>query len=254
MGGGWVHFHDGPLDGVQIAQKPVRRYAVHQPEVKDMKSFVTAIFVMVILLWPAMSWARHGKSSTENDATILAACPMEGDAKNPKVKALNLLKRRMMTPSTADMDSKVTLTAMFAPGDDTNRFNDTKGATIEGYVADVKVGGVESVNCHTHDPKYRDTHIELTLDPLHDDETKHVIVEITPQWREVMASKGVDWSTSTLRARLLGKWVEVTGWLLFDEEHANAAENTAPGAGHIWRATVWEIHPITGIEILPQKP
>lgn len=152
------------------------------------------------------------------------------------------------------MDSKVTLAALMAPGDDTSRFDDKRGATIEGYVADVKVGGVESVNCHTHDPKYRDTHVELTLDPLHDNETKHVIVEVTPQWRDVMAGKGVDWSTPTLRAKLLGKWIKVSGWLLFDEEHANAAENTAPGASHIWRATVWEIHPITDIEVLPHKP
>ncbi len=219
-----------------------------------MHRLATAICIWAILLSPAVSWARHGKASTENDAAILAACPTQGDAKNPRVKALNLLKRRMTVPAPSDMDNQATLAAMVAPGDDTNRFDDQKGATIEGYVADVKVGGVESVNCHTHDPKYRDTHIELTLDPLHDDETKRVIVEVTPQWREVMAGKDVDWNTAALRAELLGKWIKVTGWLLFDEEHANAAENTAPGASHIWRATVWEIHPITDIEVLPHKP
>ena len=30
--------------------------------------------------------------------------------------------------------------------------------------------------------------------------------------------------------------------------------NTNPDGGNIWRATAWEIHPITAIEVLPKKP
>ena len=217
-----------------------------------MNRSLTNTVLAAMLLVPGMTQARHHTSG--NDVAVLAACPIEGDAKNPRVRALNLLKRRMTAPVAADMDSKVTLAAMIAPGEDTSRFDTTKGATIEGYVADVKVGGVESVNCHTHDPKYRDTHIELTLDPMHDAESKHVIVEVTPQWREEMAKSNVDWSTPGLRRQLLGRWVKVTGWLLFDEEHANAAENTDPGGARNWRATAWEIHPITSIQVLPGKP
>lgn len=217
-----------------------------------MNRSLTNTVLAAMLLVPGMTQARHHTSG--NDVAVLAACPIEGDAKNPRVRALNLLKRRMTAPVAADIDSKVTLAAMIAPGEDTSRFDTTKGAAIEGYVADVKVGGVESVNCHTHDPKYRDTHIELTLDPMHDAESKHVIVEVTPQWREEMAKSNVDWSTPRLRRQLLGRWVKVTGWLLFDEEHANAAENTDPGGARNWRATAWEIHPITSIQVLPGKP
>jgi hypothetical protein len=36
---------------------------------------------------------------------------------------------------------------------------------------------------------------------------------------------------------------------LFDVEHQNASENTAPGRERNWRATAWEIHPITSIEV-----
>jgi hypothetical protein len=50
----------------------------------------------------------------------------------------------------------------------------------------------------------------------------------------------------------LGRWVRVTGWLLFDAEHANAAENTAPGRARNWRASAWEIHPITAVEVVPR--
>lgn len=208
----------------------------------------------VLLLLSAACWGRHSRGSSGNDAAILANCPTQGDAKKPSVRALNALKRRMTSPAATDMDTQVTMAAMLAPGDDTGRFDPKKGAILEGYVADVKVGGVESVNCHTHDPKYRDTHIELTLDPMHDAESKHVIVEVTPQWREEIAKNSVDWTTKTLRMQLLGRWIKVTGWLLYDEEHANAAENTNPGGSRNWRATVWEIHPVTAIEVLPGKP
>jgi hypothetical protein len=44
----------------------------------------------------------------------------------------------------------------------------------------------------------------------------------------------------------------VTGWLLFDAEHANAAANTAPGRPRDWRATAWEVHPITSLEVVPR--
>lgn len=188
------------------------------------------------------------------DAVTLADCPVGGDAQSARVRALNALKRRIQTPGAADIDPNVTLAAMLRLGADEGRFDTERAATVEGYVADVKVGGVESVNCHTHDSKYRDTHIELTLDPLHDDESKHVIVEVTPQWREAMVSKGVDWQTKTLRQVLVGRWIKVTGWLLYDEEHRDASLNTARPGAHVWRATAWEVHPVTAIAVLAAKP
>jgi hypothetical protein len=47
-----------------------------------------------------------------------------------------------------------------------------------------------------------------------------------------------------------GKSVEVTGWLTFDSMHVDAAENTNPGGSRNWRATCWEIHPVTAIRTL----
>jgi hypothetical protein len=208
---------------------------------------------LLVLLSTAMAIALS-RAAIADDAQTLANCPPTGDATSAQVKALNVLKRRMTTPTPQDIDARVTMQALVAPGDDTNRWDDERGATIEGYVAGVKVGGVESVNCHTKDPAYRDTHIELTLEPLANDESTYVIVEVTPQVRQEMAKKGVDWSTASLHKTLLGRWIRVSGWLLFDVEHKPNARNTASGGAHIWRATVWEIHPITAIEVLPAKP
>lgn len=193
-------------------------------------------------------------TASGDDATVLANCPAIGDAKVAPVQRLNVLKRRMTVPTAADLDGSVTMAALTLPGDDTTRWNAAKGATIAGYVAGVLVGGVESVNCHTHQAAYRDTHIELTLKPNANDETTYVIVEVTPQVRQRIAARGTDWSTATLRKQLLGKWIQVTGWLLFDMEHAGSAANTNPGGTKNWRATAWEIHPVTSITVLPGKP
>lgn len=185
-----------------------------------------------------------------DDATTLANCPVTGDATRESVQQLNKLKRRMTAPTASDIDKSATLQAILAKGDDTNRWNSDRGAIFEGYVVGVLKGGVESVNCHTHDAAYRDTHIELALSPDETDKSKFVVVEVTPQVREKMTAQGKDWSTATLKSTLLHQKVKITGWLLFDEEHKPNAENTNPSGTDIWRATVWEIHPITNIEIL----
>ena len=36
---------------------------------------------------------------------------------------------------------------------------------------------------------------------------------------------------------------------MLDGEHADEAENTRPGRARNWRATAWEVHPVTGIEV-----
>ena len=197
---------------------------------------------MLALLVPAASRAQD----------VFRGCGMEGDATARNVEALNRLKNRYTAPGAADLDGRVTLAALVRPGNDRRRWSARRGASVVGYVEDVKPGGVETVNCKARDLPDRDTHIELVLDPMAAGAPRRVIVEVTPRWRALMAAKGVDWSTATLRRQYLGTWVRVTGWLLFDAEHANAAENTAPGRASDWRATAWEVHPITAIEVVPR--
>ncbi|HXJ04095.1 MAG TPA: hypothetical protein VNH65_03300 [Candidatus Acidoferrum sp.] len=177
-------------------------------------------------------------------------CGMEGDASNPAVRELNLLKNRYTAPDPQQIDPRVTLDAMLDPGDDRGRWNDRHAAEITGYVWDVKVGGVETVNCRATDPPDRDTHIELVLDPLNSSETRRVIVEVTPRWRSIAEQHGEDWSTRALRDHFQGRWVRVRGWLLFDTEHESQSVNTAPNRPRDWRATAWEIHPVTSLEVV----
>jgi hypothetical protein len=48
----------------------------------------------------------------------------------------------------------------------------------------------------------------------------------------------------------VGHWCEFEGWLYLDVGHTEEAENTSPGNPENWRATGWEIHPITKITVI----
>lgn len=176
-------------------------------------------------------------------------CPAFGDAHSESVRALNVLKNRATAPGQDNTDPGASLAAILLPGDDHDRWDESKGAEIVGYVVDVKPGGIETVNCHANDLAHRDTHIEIALTP-DAPKTARMIVEVTPIWRERMAAQGLDWSTHRLEEALTGRRVVIRGWLMFDRMHSDESENTAPNGEHDWRATAWEIHPITDIEIL----
>ena len=120
---------------------------------------LASIFVCLFL---AVSAFRQGADSSSLE--IYNGCGMEGDARSPWVQALNRLKNRFAAPQ--QIDPAITLAAMLAPGRDTGRWKVKQGAEVIGYVSDVKVGGIESTNCHAHAAEQRDTHIELVLDPM----------------------------------------------------------------------------------------
>ncbi len=186
------------------------------------------------------------------------SCPVQGDPKPSgsrfhEIQALNRQKNRSVSPSDADIDGSVTLAKLLGNGtDDQSRFDTGKGAEIAGFVLHVKPGGKrETTNCRKGDPDHRDAHIELTLSPTDTTEIRRVIVEVTPRWRAAMKSAGVDWATATLQQTIEHHWVKVRGWLFRDDEHTGQAENTNPGGDKNWRATVWEVHPVTSLVIVP---
>ena len=181
---------------------------------------------------------------------IFNGCGMEGDARSLGVRALDRLENRYRQPSPEQIDSRITLAAILARGNDISCWKVKDGADIVGYVSDVKRGGIESTNCRARDDADRDTHIELVLDPMNEIRSRRVIIEVTPRWRYIMRERGADWSTRALRDQLLGRWVKVDGWMLFEAEHQRESENTAPRRPENWRATAWEIHPVTSIQVV----
>lgn len=222
-------------------------------EVKNMR-WITRLVVMIAALF-------FGQPAQDSNVYILAdgkPCPEQGDSSRASVIALDVQKNRATVPAAGEIDGEVTLAAMLAPGNDIDRFDGTKGATVFGIVVRVKEGSVETCNCRAQDPIDRDTHVELALSagaPA----IQRVVTEVTPRFRKKMKDAGTDWSTAGLQGEgssdgIVGKWVRITGWLFFDEPHEGISENTNPGGAHNVRATCWEIHPITALDVLDSPP
>ncbi len=201
---------------------------------------------------PSPTQPGTGMEAGPQDASAfpIAECPPEGDATKPSVIAMNPLKNRLQAPPAAVV-KPLALSAILAPGDDTNRWSPNMGTEIVGYVENVKSGGPETCNCHATDPSDYDTHIELSVGPPNDAKSQRMIVEVTPPWRRLMQTIGKDWSTTTLLTTILHQRIRVRGWMFFDGEHANAAQNTHPSGSNNWRGTAWEIHPITAMQLEP---
>jgi hypothetical protein len=180
-------------------------------------------------------------------AVVYATCAWELFFTAEK-RALIELKNRTTLPAPADIDPLVTLDSLLNPGDDRARWSSAHGATIEGLVVGLFEARPESANCYSL--TRRDVHIEIARRPDAPLQER-VTVEVTPAFRERAAMQGIDWSPGALKRDLLGRRVRVTGWLLFDTEHDDEAEHTQPDRRDNWRATAWEIHPVTEIALLP---
>lgn len=168
-------------------------------------------------------------------------CPSAGIALTTRARDLHRLKNRTSPPQATDFDSRVTLDALLQPGDDTNRWSTNHAARIAGEVIDVAYARPEATNCWN--PCRRDIHIVVAT-RKGVAKSEHVVVEVTPNLQ-----RG-DWSEKTLQAQLVGHWCEFEGWLYFDAGHAEESENISPGEPDNWRATAWEIHPVTKITVI----
>lgn len=108
---------------------------------------------------------------------------------------------------------------------------------VEGYFAGAKQEGPESPNCHGADAAFRDWHLWLSAAPGRD-RGRSVVVEATP----VIRVRHPRWSLRAIRQLAReGDRVRVSGWLMLDPEHPDQVGRT--------RGTIWEIHPILGIEV-----
>ena len=179
-------------------------------------------------------------------ATLMyaAPCGIHGNAKpGSREYPLNPFKNRSQAPRT--INSSITLERL-ANG---VRYDDNEAAAIIGYVALVKPGSSETCNCGAKDAAHKDTHIALVTNLANaNDESKHVVVEVTPHTRRLYHFP----STATLKKQILHKRVMITGWLFYDAMHTGNAANTNPNGKKIWRATCEEIRPVSGIKVLHQ--
>ena len=111
--------------------------------------------------------------------------------------------------------------------------------TAVGYIAAIKPqkSNKEACNCAMTGEDATDWHIALVEKPG-DGEKTSVVVEPTPR----IKTKHEKWTTKNLQPWLNADMpVRISGWLLFDPSHANHLGK--------FRSTLWEIHPITKIEV-----
>lgn len=115
-----------------------------------------------------------------------------------------------------------------------------EAVTVEGYIFVIRPqtgGSGESTNCHQKRPLDVDWHIALT-ENFGDLEPTAVVVETTPRMR----INHPRWTTAALAA-YVGKNtpVRISGFTMLDPEHKSHLG--------VHRVTLWEIHPITKIEV-----
>lgn len=115
-----------------------------------------------------------------------------------------------------------------------------RAVTVEGYlVFDAVKQAKEACNCGS--ATYRDFHLWLGAVPsvTKASRGRALVVEVSPRtwpthptWKEAKTYRG------PIRA---GTKVRVTGWLMWDQEHAPHLTKT--------RGTLWEVHPIHKIQV-----
>lgn len=179
---------------------------------------------------------------------VFDTCGMEGSAQRADARKLNPKKNRYDIPTDAQINRRVDFVTLLTARENPTLFREGDAVEIVAYVEEVKIGAVESVNCKSTDPWHRDTHIELTINPMQTGVKEHVLIaEITPRFRQIMKDRGVDWSQRSLVDRYKGRWVRLRGWAFYDAMHDD--ESAGSGGSHIWRGSPWEIHPVTSIEV-----
>ena len=141
--------------------------------------------------------------------------------------------------------------------------------TIEGYLEIVKpqsgpapapgkkVG--ESPNCHSWAERDTDWHMALVADPSEPEE-RAVVIEPTPRTKRA----NPNWTVQAAQAIAIRKTpsaprneagalrVRVTGWMLLDPVHPAHIRGHCTGScttTSFYRATLWEVHPVTRIEV-----
>lgn len=174
-------------------------------------------------------------------------CPSAGLALTGRARNLHRLKNRIALPQESDFDSRITLDELLKPGDDSNRWSTDRAARIQGEVIDVAHARPEATNCYS--PCRRDIHI-VVAKWKGAAKNEQIVLEVTPSLRDWAAQLGMDWSEQNLQGKLVGHWCEFEGWLYFDVGHTDHAENTAPHNSSNWRATAWEVHPVTKITVI----
>jgi len=182
--------------------------------------------------------------------TPFDGCAPEGKRKktasNPtgkvpaKEAAMNRMKNR--DDVTGSIDHSITIQDLINSPEETDLDQNT-AVEITGFVADV-IKGTPNETCNCARSDIADIHIDVVAKKKdRNNNNKYVIVEISPRFKAKLGSM------KEVKKKLTGKWVKFTGWLTYDYKHRSNARNVKK-TGNIWRATAWEVHPVTTFKVV----
>jgi hypothetical protein len=178
-------------------------------------------------------------------------CPAAGQGGD---SSLNLQKNRSGKPSGVKNSVSVAVlqglpTVPKGDGNMRSNWPTDLRATIEnqeeysayftGYIIKAKISGKEACNCDSAASRDHDVHIYLSDTSTGESVAQSAIAEVTPRWRAANPS----WTAHNVqRLATSHERIRITGWLLYDQEHWNMISSGE-------RGTLWEIHPITRIQV-----
>ena len=228
---------------------------------KFTRRFTLLIFLTLCLLPTAEAKTKRiPKPAACSQGTPYRNCPACGTATDNKHRTLNLQKNR---GTAVTSPQKITVQEIRDPANDQGVFTANKQVWVTGFVASVDPGGMpETCNCKRAD--LRDVHINIVADPSEvGNQAKYVVVEFTPRWEKTFGfdDSNYDAMRQAVTDKIQGKWVKFSGWMMYDFIHANASQSTSPSnpvcpndgqqhSGCNWRATPWEVHPVTAYTVV----
>lgn len=191
------------------------------------------------------------------DDCPLTGCGELGDA------ALNVVKNRTSVPPaikgiTLDEIRRLPQPRQWNTGADRSSIQgpgkEGSGVMVTGFLLKAKAEGKESCNCGLSRRADTDVHLVLvskmpdakTKEAIAESEKDSVTAEITPRVR----GQNEKWLFRNIND-LEGSYIRVTGYLMLDSKHFPQSQILqGERLNHnLSRATNWEVHPITKIEV-----
>ena len=151
-----------------------------------------------------------------------------------------------------DVDDTVTMEELVEPGDDRVRWQDGQGVEITAYVVErarrrpgeLQLPLGQRAPTTTRSSSSRRRRARATR-------AHRVFAVVTPQWRAAAAADRVDWSTGAPARPLppaLGHRARLAPLQLRGGVEWRSTRRSIAGP-NVTRATAWEIHPVTAIEL-----
>lgn len=184
-------------------------------------------------------------------STASGTCGPDGDPSGDT--ETNHLKNRVDVPNANDYHevtfSAVTTLPRLPKGSPTKRTSPNwpnvepqitplEGAPVAvvGFIFSIKKQGAEGTNCSFTGANEVDWHVPLVAHAS-DGEKTAIVVELTPRIRKDHAH----WTDANLTPSGSKPKFRISGWLMYDPDH--------PAHLGKFRQTLWEIHPVTKIEV-----